>query len=412
MMGIVGLCALMLPLLTGCWDRLELEQRAMILGIAVDEATPADLRHAGTTHKLSRPPRGGGATPVRLTAQIAVPGRIPLGPGDAGGGGSGGGGGGGGAAGQRPVWVLSASGYTMEDAVSNLQNQVAEPLFWGHLRILIMSEAVARRGPSPISDWLRRNAEIRRTLWLTVSRGEAGALMQATPPLERVPALYLWSTLARAQQLGRLPLGHANIFWRALSTTGQEPILPYLELRQQQNIFIRGLAYFRGNQMIGTLNPWEVGVFMTVKGLNPAGASAYVQVPGTGQFVMIRSTLRKSHLEVFWAQTRPGIRVRCHAEVAALEKTGGQINLSSVAQTRAVEASAARDLTREIQALIGRTQRERCDIFGFGELVRAQMYDYWQHNVRTKADWDRIYAEMPVEVEVTVNLRRTGTLNR
>ncbi|MEW9668532.1 hypothetical protein [Ammoniphilus sp. 3BR4] len=71
---------------------------------------------------------------IRLTVQIAIPGRIPLGPGEGGGGG------------EKPVWVLDVVGHTIGDALSNLQQQVADRLFFGHLRVIAVSEAVAILG--------------------------------------------------------------------------------------------------------------------------------------------------------------------------------------------------------------------------------------------------------------------------
>ncbi|MDI3257631.1 MAG: Ger(x)C family spore germination protein [Kyrpidia sp.] len=412
------MCAAALLVLTGCWDRLEIEQRAIVLGIAVDEATPGELRQSSTSSRLSPAPRGPGVVPLRLTAQIAVPGRIPLGPGDAGGGGGGssgggsGGGGDGGEGGQRPVWVLSAVGHSMEDAVSNLQQEVADPLFFGHLRILVMSEGVARKGVIDINDWLRRNADVRRTLWLTVSRGNAAAVMEAAPPLERVPVLYLWATLSRAEQMGKLPPSYGNVFWRAFSSSGQEPYLPYLEIRQKDNIFIRGLAYFKGNHMVGTLDPWDIGLFMGIKGFNPGGYSAFVEVPGTGEHVMVQALHRKAKIEVFWAKDRPGIRVRSHVEAVVREKVGGRVDLRSPPDVQMLEDVISRSLSRNMEQLIRKTQRDGADIFGFGQYVRARMFGYWRRAVHTKQDWERLYPTIPVQVEATVNLRQSGTLNR
>jgi len=67
-------------LLSGCWDRLELEDRALVLALSIDEAEEqADEEESNISHK-----RESFVAPkkemIRITAQIAVPGRIPLGP--------------------------------------------------------------------------------------------------------------------------------------------------------------------------------------------------------------------------------------------------------------------------------------------------------------------------------------------
>lgn len=65
-------------LLAGCWDQLEIEDRALVLGLSIDNV-PADNQKQDdqTTHtknSIHLPM-------LRVTAQIAVPGRVPLGPG-------------------------------------------------------------------------------------------------------------------------------------------------------------------------------------------------------------------------------------------------------------------------------------------------------------------------------------------
>lgn len=68
-------------LLTGCWDRYELEDRANILGLAVDLAEKDDLREEPeVTHRQGHFPIEKKETLYKVTAQIAVPGKIKLGP--------------------------------------------------------------------------------------------------------------------------------------------------------------------------------------------------------------------------------------------------------------------------------------------------------------------------------------------
>jgi spore germination protein KC len=219
------LCTLLIfPLLAGCWDRIEIEERAVILGIAVDLSKEGDEEDEVPHYKDRAfvPPSG---KMIKVTVQVAVPGRIPLGPGE------GGQGGGGGTQGQT-VWALEVTGHTMEDALANLQQQISAPLFFGHLRIIVVSEAYARNGLGTVTDFLRRNSEIRRTSYLVVSKGNAAELMRAAPQLERVPTLYLQSTLEHAVKMGKFPRNEIGRFWSNSSKKGQEGFLAYLEVKK------------------------------------------------------------------------------------------------------------------------------------------------------------------------------------
>ncbi|MFH5184397.1 hypothetical protein ACHHV8_18095 [Paenibacillus sp. TAB 01] len=109
-----------LPLLTGCWDRLEIEERAVVLGVGIDKAEQALPKPSeAISHPADKKLNITKAGLIKVSAQIAVPGRIPLGPGEGGGGGGG----------QKTIWVVEATGYTVADAFNVLQQRVSRPLF-------------------------------------------------------------------------------------------------------------------------------------------------------------------------------------------------------------------------------------------------------------------------------------------
>ena len=66
--------------------------------------------------------------------------------------------------------------------------------------------------------------------WLMVSKGNAKNHMQAAPKLERVPALYLASTLDDAVKQGKFPSNYVGTFWSNSSKKGQEGFLPYIKI--------------------------------------------------------------------------------------------------------------------------------------------------------------------------------------
>lgn len=116
-LNIVLILALLLPFLTGCWDRTEIETRANILGIAIDVSEDNQQMHESEVNHMTGIFPEPNKKLIQITAQIAVPGRIPLGP-ESGSNGS-----------QKPVWLVSTVGHTLDDAILNLQQEIADRLF-------------------------------------------------------------------------------------------------------------------------------------------------------------------------------------------------------------------------------------------------------------------------------------------
>lgn len=225
------LCILLLiiPGLTGCWDRTELEERGIILGLGIDTVPPEAAKHEDqiteTNRKDGFPPPG--EEMIKVNAQIAVPGRVPLGPGQ--GGGSQGGGG------QKPVWVIQVMGHTLDDAIQNLQQQVSQELYLGHLRVVIVSEQLAKRGLKKTLDLLMRDPEIRKSSYLLVSRSSADKALTVAPPLERVPTLYLTDMMEQAVWMGKFPQSFIGNFFTAYAAKGREGYLPYIQPKGGKN---------------------------------------------------------------------------------------------------------------------------------------------------------------------------------
>lgn len=387
------------PVLSGCWDRLEIEERAVVLGISVDTAGPEAKKEEDEVSHLTGAYPSPDPNLLRVAVQIALPGRIPLGPGE-GGGGKGGSG--------STVWVIDVVGHTIDDALMNLQQQISGRLFFGHLRVIVVSEAVAKRGLQNLNDYLRRNSEVRRMAWMMISKGNALKLMKAAPQLERVPTMYLLSTLDSAVKLGKFPVNYVGMFWSNTAKKGQEGYLPYVEIKRQQNIEVKGMALFRNDKMIGTTRPFDIASYMAIKGMNPAGYRGFVQPEDSSNTVMIYATSRKANIKVRIQDGNPVIRVSIFTEINLEEKVTEQFSVNTSEFLREIETKNRKSLTTACETLIEQTQQDGADIFGFGEYVRAKKPNFWNKNVKSKKGWQEMYPHVKVEVNVSSKIRRIG----
>ncbi len=389
---------LLLPLLSGCWDRIEIEERAVVLGVSIDtvskeegEKEEDEVSHINSSLKAPKKEM------IRLAVQIALPGRIPLGPGMSGGKGSE----------SQTVWVIDVVGHSVDDAISNLQQQVSNKLFFGHLRIIIVSEAMAKRGLEDVNDFFRRNPEVRRMAWMVIAKGEALPLMKAVPKLERVPTLYMISTLDEGIKLGKFPKDYIGVFWSNVSKLGREGVLPYVDMKKEQNIGLKGLAYFVGDKLVGVSNPLEIAGYLGILGENPAGYSTYVQVQGSDA-VMVKATQRSSKIKASIKNGVPHFKVDISIDLNLESKLTHDIEINNVDILREIEVNEEKKAKIFYEKLIMKTQNKGSDIFGFGEIIRGKKAGYWNANIKTGENWQKIYKECTFDIGVTIKLRRIG----
>jgi spore germination protein KC len=392
---VVFLLFFLIPLLSGCWDSQEIEQRANVLALGVDKANEEERSQEDEISHLGNKIPNPDEEMIKVTAQIAVPGRIPLGPQQPGGS-------------EKPVMVIEVVGHTFQDAILNLQQEVADEVFLGHLRIIVLSEEIARHGTARFNDFLRRNPEIRRTAALVVSKGSAAKYMKLNPELERIPSLYLADMVDNLSAIGKFPPSFIGLFWTIYSSKGQDPYLPFLTLKEKTTIQLNGLAYFHGDKMVGKTNPLEIGIFMAVRGIGRGGYAAFITVPGKDESVLVRAVSRKTRTKVTLKNGRPHVSIKIQYESEIDEKESASIQLSDSAILKKIEKEASKSTKKSIEKLIAKTQKSKSDIFGFGEHFRAKLPQYWNKNVKTKERWDEIYQDITFDVTVDSHIHRVG----
>jgi spore germination protein KC len=113
-------------LLTGCWDRVELNDVALIRGIGLDQKE--DNR-------------------IEVTVEIAIP---QIQSGSEGGGGSGGGG---------QTLIRTGQGVTIADALEQLTKRIPRKVFWGNSEVIVIGEKLAEEGIRDQIDFFIRHPE-------------------------------------------------------------------------------------------------------------------------------------------------------------------------------------------------------------------------------------------------------------
>lgn len=392
---LLTLMIMTLLFLTACWDRYELEERANILGIAVDYADESteDFTIPEVSHLKGKFP-GNNKKLYKITAQLAVPGKIKLGPEGDSSGGSG-----------ETSWILETVGYTMKDALLNLQQQLAEKLYLGHLQIVIVNSEIAKDGLEDINDFLRRDYEVRRTAWMAITEQKASKVLQTAPPMQTVPALYLSQTLDNAMRFGKLPKGYLGKFWVDLDDVGVDGNLPLIKVIERDRIMVTGVAYFIDDNMVSKMSPIELGGYLAMRERNPGGYTVAVSTDDGGVY-LVESLRRDSKINITIEDGKPNAVINVEIEGQIEEET--KANDLGLKKLEEVELKV-NDLANQVfNEEIKSWQEKGADLLGIGARVRAFHSKYWHQEVETEERWREIYKEMDIQVKVDFKIERTG----
>ncbi len=360
-------------LLSGCWDRTEIND----LGITVADAVDLD-------------PDG----QFRLTVQIALPGQM-------------GGTSGGETGGKLTYYIDSDKGSTLEECVRHLQARMPRRLFFAHRRILIVSEQLARKhGIKEVFDVSTRRPENRLTAFMIISKGVAADLLNARPKLERNSGEAILK-LARSGQIMNINMKRAS---QAISQFGANAVLPYMGVKESekgkeksQEIEILGYAQLREGILIGTLDRDQSAAlqwlsddfqpyFTTIEAANHKKMALFVQ---TGKVSILPSIKGGApHFD---------IHVQAEAEVWENLTNTDLLHPSNIRQ---IERLFAKLIERNIRGVIRIMKQNSTDSAGLGIHLQRSHPAVWTANYRRR--WKEEFKKSTFSFDIQTHVTRPG----
>ncbi|QCJ41324.1 Ger(x)C family spore germination protein [Bacillus sp. S3] len=377
-----------LILLTGCWNRRELNELSIVVGLGIDQENGQYL----------------------ITAQVVNPSEIASKKGGSG---------------KTPVVVYQSKGETLFEAVRKITTVAPRKLYFAHLRILIFGEEVAKKGIGDIIDALLRDSEVRNDFYITVTKNSSAAdVLKVLTPLEKIPANSLFASLEVSAKSWSPTEGVTLVqLVSNMVSDGINPILTGVEIlgkvsegettknvEQTQPKAIlqyKGLAIFKQDKLIGWMNERDSRAVHFALGKVKSSVGNVICPDGGKAVIEVVDTKAKINTKMSKGEPRGSIKLKVQGNVAEIECKG--LDLTNPASISYLEKESEKNLTQIINTTIQHAQNNfRSDIFGFGEaLFRSEPNDWKKY----KKNWDQTFSKMPVTVEVDMEIRQTGTIN-
>jgi len=374
------LCFLSLFLLTGCWDRTEVNDLAIITAAGIDQSSDDTLeltvavfapKSANSSQQSSM---GGGVGPN---------------------------------SGQQEV-VRSAEGVTIADAMSKLQQKFPRRLFWGHANAIILGEELAKKDIRSQIDFILRYPEVRENAHIFISKQPAKEVLALNPPLERDISKVLL-------ELSKLKIGMdvtAKDLSEMLLKDSGAAAIPYIEIlppeggsSDNQTIAdITGSAVFKNDKMIGKINTkvsrgihWlRNEVKLAVVSIKPPKTEGYISL----QLLRVHSQLIPKIENGRWKMT---LKAVTQDDISQNETT---LDTTDPKNIKMLEHLLSREITKRIRAAVDQSQKMNADILNFAGAFHRRYPAIWERNV---SQWDEIFPQVDVKIIVDANIKRPGT---
>ncbi|MTI60342.1 MAG: Ger(x)C family spore germination protein [Firmicutes bacterium] len=369
----------LLLLLTACWDRKELDDLAVVAGIAIDY----DQETEG----------------IKLTAQIIKAGEVgqPQGGGNRGSSAK--------EEGAETVWVVESTGETVFDAVRNFTFQSSRKLYFPHNNIIVFSKELAEKGITPYLSFFIRDHETRNMVWVLIAEDQAGDVMRVKTDLEEIPAVGIAGMIedrVATSEISGIML-HEFLTMLMSKTTGPVATpLRILEKDGEKKPLIAGTAVFKGDKLLTYLNIKETRGLLWVKGEVESGIIVIKDLRDNKISIEITKASSKVKAEITDGEYKIKLKVFTEGNIG---EQMGDSNLATGKMIAYLERQKQEAVKKEIEAVLKKAKDYKTDIFAFGEAFHRKYPDKWQEIER---DWDDIFPEIKVSIEVDSQLHHAG----
>lgn len=388
--GLIALAAVML-LLSGCWDSIELNRRAVVSGMGIDL-------------------QQGDKPKYKVSLQVIIADEIS----------------GKYSRGGAPVAVYQGEGRTVFEAVREASRKVPRYLSLGHINALIFSEELARSGIKDVLDYMERDAQIRTTSQVYLAKGQmASDIVNVMTPIGKIPS----SDLAQKSQASSRLLGdnyrvEIDDVIRALQIPGGGPIIngvkvdgdlqtaPTKSNIEQINtpgmLQLEGVGIFAGDKLVTWMNPHQSRglIWVSDKIKQTAMVTGCLDNKGLIAYEIIRSRTKvKADLK---DPEHPVIQISVKPQ-ASIKELNCDLDVRHDTVLNRLEKELSKVITQEMQSAVEEAKKIKSDVFGFGSVIERANPKAWR---ALESHWSDVFAHLDVEYNVETVIRYSGMRDR
>jgi spore germination protein KC len=387
------LCTMMI-LTSGCWNKMEISDLAIVSAIGVDKADENNE--------------------YRVFFQVANPSAVASGE-------AAGGGGGGVGGATQTITVYRGIGPSIFDAVRNASKMSSRRIYLSHARLIVFGESLAEEGIGDLFDYLKRSNEIRLTTDVVIAKGmTAESLMSVSTRFEKIPADAILGKLRFTSRVFAENV-ETKLYdvLKAVMDEGTEAVINGAELVEKSgnemgaagskdkysppSIQINQMAVFHGGKLKFWLND------------GPAKGFSWILNKMKRTVVTINFNEKKDSvsIDVIRSKTKVKVNIRndkLYVDIlvrleAAINNVKSSINLKSDEVIEEMERSMDKKIQEEIMEVVHISKKEKVDFLSFGERLIRVNPSAWK---KMEQRWNEVLSEAEVNVNVQSHIRQSG----
>ncbi|MFD1360880.1 Ger(x)C family spore germination protein [Lentibacillus salinarum] len=378
-MTLIFACVLMVFVLSGCWDRVEIEDRGFVVGIAIDMPENSSLDDNAIT----------------VTNQFVVPSGLGA-PTQ-------------GSSNEQAYTNFTVTGKSLFAIEREMATISSRSPFLSHLQMIVVSSELAQKETlfSDVLDLFIRDHEMRREVNVLIVDGRAKPILDIAAENEQLPVMHIQSIMENSfKNAGVMqPLRIGELHEHLLNESSY--VVPRM-VKNGERLNYEGTAVFHGdnNRMVGTLTQKETRGYVLFTGEKDGGK---VEVEKNDETVTMELLNIDSSMKIT-DKTKAiiGVDVTIDVEMQIAETFGSE-TVRTKEKMKDLEKRAEAKMEQLINQTIEKVQKElKADILGINRVLHQYHYGFW---TTIEDDWDRgknYFSHANINVSANVNIQSSG----
>ncbi|MBO0999926.1 Ger(x)C family spore germination protein [Bacillus sp. SD075] len=378
---------------SGCWDKKELNEMAIVSAVGLDRNKEGKL--VGTFQIIN---------PSNVAGALQ------------GGGGT-----------NPPISIYRATGDNVLELDSIASTKISRDMYFAHANLIVIGEELAKEdGINDFFDAFERSPEFRATTRIVIARGvKAKDIVETLTAIDKVSAEKIIKTIETTEKIqGKNISINLQEVIKNLLSTGKEPIISGFTVKGntgkeakmdntmssdiEANPTAAGIGVFKDGKLIDWLDGDKaLGSMWVLDRIENTNLDMdWEGKKGAITYQVIR---QKTNVRAKLVNGKPKISIKVRAE-GDIREANVPLNLTDMHVLKDLEKKFAKDLKKEMEGAIVRAQKNKTDIFGFGEIMHESHPKEWKKIEKT---WDDVtFPKLEVDVQVETFIRRTGLRNK
>ena len=376
-------------LLSGCWDKVEIDRRNFISTIAVDPGE--DIGKEKELKSINPEEPFAERQIKKINVTYGFPDMSMLSAGKSG---------------SAEEKYIKTEAYSMEDAASEATAKSSRNLYIGHTKLLILSSNLLEYKDTvkEIVDYLQRNPSINRMMQVVVSDGNAEDYIKFKPMTENSTQYYISGLMDNSKRNSRIMNITLNEFLILLSENGNA-LLPRITLDKEKNeLLLTGAAIIKDYEIKGYFTPLELMDIQLLSGKFNIGKKV-IYIEGHPIDYVIDGYERKLRVE------ETGDKLAINVDINLEGQLGGYYidkKILEKDELQKLQNTFNNSISLECEKIMEIAKGEfEIDPFGIREHIEKFKPSLWN---KIEEDWNEKYKNASVNVTVNSKMRRIGAV--